>query len=393
MKKRILIVNNHLRTGGAENSLISLLNQLDFSVYEVDLLLYHKNGSYIKRLPKQVNIIDSNIDEEYFLPFFESLSKSLKSRKFKCIILKIYSNFATKIQKRNFDQVNAIVMLKLSKWHSNERYDVAIAYKHIFSNFIINKIKAKRKIAYVHSDYISMGLQPKYDRSFLNKLNKIATVSEGCRSSLLKTFPELTHKVVLAPNIIAPSLIKKMSEEKFEIIDDYFEGIKLLTVARLDRIKGIDLAIESCSMLKKTGINFRWYIIGGGDQIPYKEKIKELGLTDIFIFLGEKVNPYPYIKEADIYVQPSRTEGKSIAIEEAKVLCKPIVVTNYPTVTDQIQDCYNGVIVPISSDGVYEGIKKMIKQPDLKWELSNNLAEERVGNEEDIQIFYRMIMG
>lgn len=390
LKKRILIVNNHLRTGGAENSLISLLSQIDYSKFEIDLFLYQKSGSYINRLPKEVNLIDGNVDVEYFLPFSQSIVRLLLKGKFKSLFYKFYSNYFTKILNENFDQVNSRIMAKLIKYNFNKKYDIAIAYKHIFSNLIIQKVNANKKIAYVHSDYISMKLNPHYDEPFLKKLDTVATVSEGCLSSLLKVFPELNRKAVLAPNIISPSLIRSMSNEPSETFND-FNGLKLLTVARLDFIKGIDLAIEACLKLKESNLQFKWYIIGGGQKRKFEEMVKQYDLTDEFIFLGEKTNPYPYLKHADIYIQPSRTEGKSIAIEEAKVLCKPIVVTDYPTVNDQIKENYNGIIVPINSNGIFEGIIKLVEQPELRAEISSNLSREKVGNEEDIDIFYKII--
>ncbi|MGG0788109.1 glycosyltransferase [Peribacillus simplex] len=390
MKKRILFVNNHLRTGGAENSLISLLNQLDFSRFEVDILLFQNDGSYLKRLPKEVNILESGIDSEYFLPFKKSIYRLSISGKFKSLLYRVYASFATKIMRRNFDQVNALVMSLLSSWSPERHYDVAIAYKHMFSYFLIDKVNADRKIAYVHSDYKSYGLNPKYDRPYLNKIDAVATISDGCLNSLKEIFPELSPKVIIAPNIISPLLIKKMAMENLSF-NDNFDGIRIITVARLDPIKGIDIAIQTCSMLMDHGYKFKWYIIGGGNPKKYEGMIKELRLENIFIFLGEKTNPYPYIREADIYVQPSRTEGKSIAIEEAKVLCKPIVVTNYPTVSDQIQDGHNGLIVPISSIGIFHGINNMLNHPELQMQLSRNLLEENTGNEKDVEIFYNLI--
>ncbi|UTE73410.1 glycosyltransferase [Rossellomorea marisflavi] len=390
MKKRILIVNNHLRTGGAENSLISLLNQMDYSKYEVDLYIYQNTGSYIERLPNEVNLIDGKVDKEYFLPFTEAIVRLALKGNFKSLIYKLYSNFQTKILKNNFDQVNSKIMLKLQKHNFKKKYDVCIAYKHIFSNIIVQKVNADKKIAYVHSDYISMNLNPKYDSPFINEIDTIATVSEGCLNTLIKVFPELESKTVLAPNIISPSLIRKMSMEPIETYNNY-EGLKLLTVARLDVIKGIDLAIKASLKLKENNISFKWFIIGGGPQEKFKAMVDSHGLSKVFIFLGEKKNPYPYIKNADIYIQPSRTEGKSIAIEEAKVLNKPIVVTDYPTVNDQINAGFNGVVVPIDSNGIYNGILRLIEDPVFRKKLSSNLFTEELGNEKDINIFYNII--
>jgi glycosyltransferase involved in cell wall biosynthesis len=169
------------------------------------------------------------------------------------------------------------------------------------------------------------------------------------------------------------------------------EKINIVSVGRLNYQKGFDIAIEACKQLKKDGYDFVWNILGEGEERGKLEKmIKEYHLEDMFILGGIKENPYPYIKQADIYVQPSRFEGKSIAIDEAKILNKPILVTNFSTAKDQINDQINGLIVDMNPECIYNGIKQLIDSDELRRKLSQNLSNEELGTEKEIEKLYKM---
>ncbi len=198
------------------------------------------------------------------------------------------------------------------------------------------------------------------------------------------------NKILSIDNIINPRLINLLSESGTGF-QDSFSGYRILTIGRLDYQKGYDYAIEACKRLYDDKLNIRWYVIGAGPELAQlKNMVIENELEDSFVFLGQKSNPYPYIKQCDIYVQPSRWEGKSIAIDEAKVLYKPIITTNYPTVGCQIEHQVNGIIVEMSSLGVYFGIKSLITNANIGHELSKNLREENLNNSREIDKLYRI---
>ena len=163
-------------------------------------------------------------------------------------------------------------------------------------------------------------------------------------------------------------------------------------MGRFSPPKGIDLAVKSSAILKKKGYNFKWYHIGTGELKPEIEKlIYELNVQNEFILLGEKSNPYPYIGQCDIYVQPSRYEGKSIAIDEAKCLCRPIVTTNFTTVADQIQDGVNGIVCEMNEIDIAAKIETLLNDEDLRKKVTRNLSEEKTGNEEELEKFYSIL--
>jgi glycosyltransferase involved in cell wall biosynthesis len=152
------------------------------------------------------------------------------------------------------------------------------------------------------------------------------------------------------------------------------------------------MAVKAFKHLVEKGYKIKWYIIGEGEERPkLKRLIKNYNLEDHLNLLGLKSNPYPFIKQADIYVQTSRFEGKAIAIDEAKILQKPIVVTNYNTAKDQIADGINGLIVDMNPEGIALGIEKLIMNLELRNELVRNLSKESLGTENQIEKLYKII--
>ena len=213
-------------------------------------------------------------------------------------------------------------------------------------------------------------------------------MSEECANVLKQRFSIYNDKIGVIHNIVSPSTINKMSQEK---VDLERKGVKLVSVGRLSHEKGFDLAIEACKNLVGDGYEIKWYIIGEGEGRGKLEKmIEENHLQDHFLLLGLKENPYPYIREADIYVQPSRFEGKSIAIDEAKILHKPIMVTNFSTAKDQIKNEENGLIIDMDAHSLSEGIKKLIHNEELRNKLIKNLSDEELGTESEIKKLYTL---
>ena len=189
-----------------------------------------------------------------------------------------------------------------------------------------------------------------------NKFDHIIAVSEACKHSFLKKYHELENKVIVIENITSPEFIRKMADEKVDnpMIND--NRFKVVTVARLSHAKGIDHAVKALKILKDKGYDdIAWYVVGyGGDEAMIKGLIKELKLEDSFILLGKQTNPYPYMKAADLYVQPSRYEGKAVTVGEAQILSKPVMITNYTTAKSQVKDGFDGYITELSVEGIAE---------------------------------------
>ena len=391
MKKDILFVIPSLGVGGAEKALVNLLNIMDYDKYNVDLFVFNHNGVFMKFVPEQVNLL--SLPQDY-LDFSMSLRKSIKTllKKRKLNILKDRIFFTKenylKRKEKHIDQYNWRYM-KDSFGILDKEYDVAIGYLEKSSiYFCIDNVKSKKKIGFIHNDYDKLGLNAAIDNNYFKYLDSIVTVSKECLDVLKNRFPNESSKMSFMYNIVSPKVINNMSKEKVEF---YNATINLVSVGRLNYQKGYDLAIEVCGKLIKKGYDIKWNIIGDGEERTNLEKlIKEYNLEDRFVLLGIKENPYPYVRNADIYVQTSRFEGKSIAIDEAKILNKPILITNFSTAKDQISNGENGLIVDMDIDSIFKGLEELINDEDLRNKLTNNLSKEKLGTENEINKLYSL---
>ena len=238
-----------------------------------------------------------------------------------------------------------------------------------------------------------MGMNKKIDEKYFENLHSIVTVSEECANILKQTFPGQQSKVGVIYNIVSPALINSMAnQEKEMVFPEITDETIILSIGRLHYQKGFDLAITACKILIDKGYNIKWYIIGEGSERGSLERlIRKNNLEKHFILLGLKPNPYPYIKQADIYAQTSLFEGKSIAIDEAKILAKPILVTNFSTASDQIKNEENGLVVDIDAECIADGIAKMINNKNLIESYSSKLKQQHLGTESEIEKLYNLI--
>ncbi|WBW98957.1 glycosyltransferase [Oceanirhabdus sp. W0125-5] len=392
MKKNILFVINKLSCGGAEKSLISLLQTIDYSKYNVDLFLFKHEGVFLNRIPKEVKLIKEPTDYKYFdMSIKKAIIDCLKKGRINLVLSRIFAGYIFKSEPNPAKaEQRAWKHISKSLQNINKHYDTAIGYLEknpIY--FSVDKVKAAKKIGFIHSDYDNLGMDSKIDKKYFDKLDNIITVSQECANVLKKRFSMYTHKINVMYNIVSPNVINQMSFEESNI---KYDGIKIVSVGRLSYEKGFDMSIEACKKLVESGYKIKWYLIGDGeDRDKLKNLIKESNLKERILLMGIKENPYPYIREADIYVQPSRFEGKSIAIDEAKILHKPIVVTNFRTAKDQIINGQNGLIVDMNSKSIAEGIKKLIDNNELINKFKDNLSKEKLGTESEIEKLYKLI--
>lgn len=393
MKKEILFVINNLNCGGAEKALISILETIDYSRFNVDLFLFKHEGIFLNKIPRNVNVLEgSKLYKYYDMPIKESLIGLTRHGNLKLVFDRVIAGFIFKSEKSGARSEQKVWKYLSSSMPSlNKKYDVAIGFLEknpIY--YCVEKVKAKKKIGFIHNDYNRLGLDPKIDNPYFEKLDNIVTVSEVCANVLQNIFPSYNEKIKVIYNIVSPSLIKKMSLEHVPLGQS--EDFNIVSVARLNTQKGLDMAILACKLLVDKGYRIKWYVIGEGEERKRLEfLVKENNLETVFILLGTKENPYPYIRNADIYVQPSRFEGKSIAIDEAKILSKPIVVTNFSTVNDQISHLENGVVVDMSPEAIHQGIELLINDFSLKNKLIENLSLEDLGTEKEINNIYRIL--
>ena len=394
-KESILFVIDSLHCAGAEKSLTTLLSLLNYSKYDVDLQLFGYGGALEELVPKEVNILKPM---EYIK--FSSLStknaviKSLKNMNFKMLSSRL--KFSLAIRKDNYSnaQKARVYWKKVSNVieKNNKEYDIAISYAQGVPTFYVaEKVCAKKKLAWVNVSYKLEDEDRIFQEQFYDKYNKIVAVSDSAKNIFLETFPKYTDKLEIIYDINDADFIKKMSVQGQSYNDNY-TGLRILTIGRLANQKGYDMALEACKILKEKGIEFKWYSLGMG---PLKEEIEkyinENNLENNFKLLGVKSNPYPFIRDCDIYVQTSRFEGFGIAIAEARMLNKPVVTTRFDAVYNQMKDRKNGLVVDMNSQGIVNGILELINNKKLTNEIISYLKTEKKGNTEELEKFYKLI--
>lgn len=394
--KKVLISSFDMEVGGVERSLISMLNNFDYDNNEVDLMLYRHKGDFMKLLPNKHNLLDE-IPE--YSSFRKSIADIIKEKKYILATTRILANLNSKIigKVKKISEVGYYQMQLMWKYalpflpKLDKEYDVAISYlwPHYF---VAEKVNAKRKIAWIHTDYSTIETDIDMDLKMWNKFDYIISISEECTKAFLVKYPTLRDKIVLIENITSPQFIIDMSNEKVDDDISKVKGFKIVSTGRLCYQKAFDNAVKALKLLHDRGLtNIKWYVVGyGGDEEMIRKLIKENNLEESFILLGKKINPYPYMKACDLYVQPSRYEGKAVTVTEARVLGKPTLITNYPTAKSQLIDGFDGNICDLSIEGIVDGIERLYKDKSLRDKLSYNCKSVDYSNSFELKKLYQL---
>lgn len=393
MKKKLLFVTLYLHTGGVEKSLLALLASLDYERYDVDLLLFDHHGLLLKDVPPQVNLLPPLFDT-YAIPLSKAAPALLKSGRYRYLIAKVLAAMLAKFSKGVGTGLRWAVYRRTLAPLRNH-YDVAVSYLDFFCNYYVTeKVEADKKIVYNHMDYASGNGWPceKLERRSFSKSQYIVSVAESSRQSLAAFFPEFEGKIRVIHNSVPVNHVRQMAIGKPVEYINSNTRFKITTVARLVEEKGVFLALEACKSLVQLGYEVSWFLVGGGPLLEeLKDYANKMGISQQFILLGEKENPYPYMAYCDIYVQPSKTEAHCVAIEEAMALSRPIVVTDIPSFQDQIKDEETGLLVTKNAAGVAAGVKRLIDSRALREKLTNHLLEVGERNKEELGKFYKLI--
>lgn len=382
MKKKTLFVINSLGCGGAEKSLISLLSLFDFEKYDVDLQMFNPTGMFLKLLPKQVHVLDC-------IPYFSFCSNKTNFHfTYQLTRLRISVSLRSNAIFHGHALHDAQVFWKYAASVIDslpQKYDVAIAWgQGNPTHFVAEKVTASKKIAFINVDYLAAGYNREFDHPYYCKFQSIVAVSDKLQGLLSNVFPDLSERLTTIYDIRNQKLIETMAEE-FNPYSASPKMIRLVTVGRAVKPKGYDLAITAAKLLKSQGISFQWFFIGDGPEIPaICSQIKKDALSDTVFPIGAKENPYPYIKNADIYVQTSRFEGFCLTLAEARALHIPPVSTNFDAVHNQLQNEKNGLIVEMKPTAIAEGIIRLIRDPILYYKIKTHLENEHIGNENEL---------
>ena len=394
MRKRILFIIGILDTGGVSKSMLSLLNVIDKEKYEVSLLMMNTSGAFSDQIPTGVRVLsDSRLTA--LTSGFSGVKDLISFRKgigFHPLlaILSLIRFIFSFIDK----SLAGVFLARISPKITDESFDLIVDYngqQDLY--YMVDKLKGKQKITFFHSDYRKWRYYEKADWKYFGQVDGIYTISEECVSALKEVCPEYTDKFHLMENISSPSLINKLADELIEpaLIKQQHDFI-IASLGYVSIGKGSELAIQVAKKLKEVGISFEWWFIGGvTNDWDYQGFVKKNGLEDNVKFLGVKANPYPYLKRADLYVHLSKFEGKSIALDEVKVLCKPIVVTNFSTVHDQFEDRVNASICEMTVEDATDKITELIHNTSLRQSYIDYLKQHIVDNSNEIEKIYSLL--
>lgn len=371
--KKIAIVTQKMIVGGVEKALIPMLEQLSLKGHKLTVYLVEEGGELRNQIPESVEVkklpwIDRSV--------IERIKGVLAKRDIKVFFRILYNYAVLNFKKNNF--IKECQMSENMLPDVDEKYDIAISY-HAPSTipmfYVIDRIKADQKILWIHGDVQKTGSTTSLCEKYYKKYDKIICVSEQAKEKFIESFPNLNEKTHLMYNIIDREQILKLAEEEIQEMEEA-DSIKLVTVGRLSKEKGIDLACKVCHKLVEKGYPIQWFICGEGDERKrLEEMIRDYNISKHFFLLGSKENPYPYIKKSDIYVQPSLHEGYCLTLAEARILCKPIVSTDFSGAREQLGN-NKGLIVNSDEESLTNGIELLINNADIRLNYIRELKKD-----------------
>lgn len=354
MKKKVIFISQALWIGGIETALVNLLNRFDYDKYDVTCLIVQNSLEMAERITPKCRLIvaarDSAVsfDKPYkFSRLFGLIQKPQNASKLRLIIWRVLQFLLRALELRLYSHY-------IKKQLRNEHFDTAIIYTNRVSEIAVRALEADKFITFFHHGSFH---REYHDVWGYEHSRSIVTVSDSIKSQFAQALPKYADKLTVIPNITDVEVIRRKSSE---MSVEYPDGFNIVSCGRLDPVKGFDLAIEACKLLINEGlINFHWHIIGGGpNEAELKKAAADSEAGEHIIFHGMQKNPYPYMANADLFVQPSRFEGYSLSIMEALALGLPIVATK-AAAGEQITDGVNGVLCDTSAKSIADAVKNL----------------------------------
>jgi len=398
LKPRVLIISADLEIGGIERSLLGLLDIFDYDRYEVDLMLYRHQGQFLKLLPNGPRLLPQ-VPE--YSTFQRPIAQIYREGHYRIALARLRAKFSSQLDGQRKGIAEAGYLAVQRSWRYalpylpmiSGQYDLAVSF--IGPHYTVTeRVSAKIKLGWIHTDYRVIPNDGRCEAAMWEKLNYIVAVSNECRESFLERFPQFLNKTIVIENILSSDFVRRQADE--------FDGgrempleaglTRILTVGRFCHQKAFDVAVLACRKLIDSGCNIRWYAIGyGPDETMIKRLINENKLEDRFIILGKKTNPYPYMRNCDLYVQPSRYEGKAVTVREAQMLGKPVLITRFPTASSQVEEGVDGHICELGVDGVVTGVRRLVDDREYCKSIGKSAASRDYDNKNEVEKIYSLV--
>ena len=388
MKKTILIAYYSMMLGGSTTSLLALLNNLNPEEYEIDLQLQNNTGPFLDQIPEYVNLLPA-----------ANIYTGIKGKLIKGFNY-VFSGTAAKAHLINRQHgksgSNGQVWEDLSARRFSRKnpkeYDIAIGFLEGWPvRYIAYNIHAKKKLGWLHSTFSKLAPVPELEKPWMEQVDQIVFVADDCRDAFRVEMPEFAEKAITVPNIVDSTLLRERAEQTDETDEDFVrfrdaDCFKLVTVCRINiSVKGLDRTVACAKRLKEQGRKFLWIIVGDGeDMIPLRDMIDRANVADCVIPIGSRMNPLPFLKEADVFCMLSRYEGKPMVVTESMILGTPPLVTRYLSAGEQICNGVEGMIVENAEDTAFPVILKCMDQPATVQSMKEYLLRHEYGNQEDV---------
>lgn len=373
--RKILFAVNNMNINGIKTSLLHILNSLDSEKYSIDLLLFEKSGALLNSIPTNVDVISidgfATIKEMAYLSFGNAAIHLIKNKRF--IDLFWYCLFS--LRSHLLNDIGILYKYLFKKIPSlSKEYDYAISYfgpLDVLSYFVLYKVPAKKRDQWIHFDVNMVNFNLIFAKKYFPKFDRIIAVSEKAKYALNGILPALNIKSYILPSPVE-SIIKLSQVDTVH----YKHGkLQIVTIGRLAPQKGPDIALAVANELKKYGLKFEWHFVGGGILFDsLQEQILSSHLDDCFFLEGEQINPYKFLPDADLYVQPSRHEGYGLTIQEAKAVNLPIICTDFAGADEQIINGISGLIVECNIKDITTAIIDLSSHPEKRKLFSSNLC-------------------
>ena len=387
-KKKLAFVVTSFQVGGVEKALLQLLRQFDRSRYELTVFLPDEAGAWTERLRAEVPVVILRME-----PFRTVLKKELRSLRVWSFLRSLFFRLLSRrVTPRNYHRGYAFFIRSLDRWPG--RFDCAIAYQIVNDDCVLSclyRLRAKKRVAWSHA--VIHKEDPIYPEWY-SRFDRIFCVSDYARRVLLQNMPVLRDKAGVYYNHMDPEEIRRLAAAPGPLSGP--EGtLLLLTVGRLSPEKGQLLIPPAARILLDSGCRFLWYLVGDGPSAQeIRAAIRAEGVQNWVILLGNLDNPYPCMRQCDIYVQTSLTEGWGLTVSEAKALAKPIVTTDAGVMSEQIRSGKTGIIVPQAQpEALARGILTLAEQPALRAAFSEQLAREDLARPQELRKLLRIIDG
>ena len=387
-KRILLCCNRTLGIGGIEKALTTFVKTLDTINNKVTLVLNNSRGELYQQLPTEnIQILyTGNINSA------EILKDDIKHFRITEIAKGVYNRVMLRLNQNWYARIMYTYRIIQRKLQFQEPFNCAISFTTDYSDLsMVLSANTDKRVAFVHADATQNPYIATLNDGLLQQFDKIYCVSESSKELFLKVHPDCANVMDIFHNIVDIDEILHQGELPVE--DMVLDGTPTLcTVGRLSPEKGQLLIPETASLLRKEGYIFRWYIVGDGSLRPQLEQaINQLRLNEHVILLGAKANPYPYMKNCDVYVQTSFTEAYCITVKEARVFKKIIVTTDFSSVQEQIIDGHNGLISKKTPESLAEKISAVLNNPERYWVKLAPPKEKPGGN--DMERLYQYIEG